>query len=170
MREHISSVIVKAVAENAADVGIGVVSAHGTDLEVLPYRSDRLALIVPAGHELSVCASVAFADALGFDWVGLHTGSAINLLLMRAAADVDGALRMRMQVTSYDALSRMVAAGLGIGVMPEIVGRQYEASLGIRVVGIEDEWAVRELKICVRSYEGLASAARLLVDGLRMGG
>lgn len=167
LQEQISSAIVRAVAENEADVGIGVVSAQVAGLEVLPYRSDRLALIVPAKHALAARGEVAFADTLAFDYVGLHTGSAINLLLLRAAADREAALRLRMQVTSYDALSRMVEAGLGIGVMPELVARQYEASLGIAVVAIADAWSRRELKLCVRAYAGLTTAARLLVDRLR---
>jgi DNA-binding transcriptional LysR family regulator len=167
LQERISSAIVKAVRENEADVGIGVVSTRGTDIEVLPYRNDRLALITAAVHPLSARSSVRFAETLDYDYVGLHTGSVINLLLARGSLEAERPLRLRMQVTSYDALSRMVEAGLGIGLMPATVARQYVASLGIRLIDLEEQWSRRELKICVRSYDGLPAAARLLVDSLR---
>lgn len=169
LQERISSQIVAAVADNQADVGIAVVAAPPEGLQVFPYRRDELVLITPAGHALAARASIAFADTLAHEFVGLHTGSVINLLLTRAALDAERALRLRIQVTSYDALSRMVEAGLGIGVMPKAVALQYVASLGIACVALEDAWSQRELKLLVRGYESLPSAARLLVDALREG-
>ena len=43
-------------------------------------------------------------------------------------------------------------------------------SLGIAVVALTDEWARRQLALCVRSYAALPVAARLLVDSLRSQG
>jgi len=167
--ERISSAVVKAVADNEADVGICLLDGPAPGLQTLPYRRDELAVIVPGGHALAGRGAVKLADTLGFDYVGLHTGSAINLRLARASAEAGRTLRLRIQVTSYDALAHMVAAGLGVGVMPRGVALAYTASLGIVTLALDEPWAARELSICMRSHDALPVAARRLVEALREG-
>lgn len=167
LQERISSVIVKAVAENEADVGVCLMDGPADGVEVFPYHRDELVLILPRRHRLAKKRGVAFAQALEHDFVGLHTGSSIMLLLTRAAMAAQRSLRVRIQVTSYDALARMVEAGLGIGVMPRAVAQALVKSVDIAAVALTDPWASRELAICVRSYATLPVAARLLVDSLR---
>lgn len=167
LQEQISTSIAQSVAENAADVGILNNGNYGDRITLLPYRSDELVLIVPTGHALARRKAVRLAEALAFDFVGMHPGSAVNNQLMRAAAEADLPLRLRIQVTSYDALCLMVAAGLGIGVMPRGSAALYRGTLAIRAITLNEPWAQRRLVLCVRADESLSSVARLLVDHLR---
>lgn len=166
LQESISTAITKAVSENAADVGIFTMMPHGQNLEVYPYHSDELVIIVPNGHPLSKFKTVDFKATLDHDFVGLHTGSAINLQLVKAATELDKTVRMAIQVTSYDALCLMVETGLGIGVLPRSIAGRYSKSLGVRLLSLKDAWAKRELKVCVRSYAALPVAAKLFVQHL----
>lgn len=136
LQEQISTAIAQSVAENAADVGILNQGQYGDRVVQLPYRTDELVLVVPTGHALARRKSARLADALPYDFVGAHPGSAINNQLTRAAAEAGLPLRLRMQVTSYDALCLMVAAGLGVGVMPRGSAALYKGSQPIRVVKI----------------------------------
>jgi DNA-binding transcriptional LysR family regulator len=167
LEEKISTVVMKAVAENAADVGIFTTIPHDQNLEVFPYHCDQLVLITPQQHPLARRRSVPFKETLEFDYVGLHTGSAINLQLIKAASELNRTLKLRIQVTAYDALCLMVEAGLGIGVLPKMSAKPYAKTLGIRVIPLDDPWAERELKICVRSFDSLPVAAQLLVNHLK---
>lgn len=167
LEERISTAIVKAVLENVADIGIFTMFDHGQRIEVLPYHGDELMVIAPNDHPLAGAQRVAFADTLDHEYVGLHPGSAINLLLTKAATDLHRTFRMRMQVTGYDALCLMVEAGLGIGVLPRAVAEPYLRSLRVSAITLDEPWARRELKICVRAYDELPVAARLLVDHLK---
>ena len=81
----------------------------------LPYRRDRLVLIVPAAHLLAGEPAVAFARVLGEPFVCLHAGSAIHTFMMNHAAQLGGRLDVRIQVRSFNTVCRMVAAGVGIG-------------------------------------------------------
>jgi DNA-binding transcriptional LysR family regulator len=166
LSERVSLVITKAVAENAADIGIFTMLAHGQDLEILPYHSDELIVITPHGHPLADKPSVSFPETLDFDYVGLHPGGAISLQLIKAASELNRVLKLRIHVTAYDALCLMVEAGLGIGIMPRHALKPYSQTLRIKAVTLEEAWAQRELKICVRSFDSLPVAAKLLVNHL----
>lgn len=168
LQELISSAVARAVAENAADIGILSDSHYGeqpTPLTLLPYRQDELVLVVPAGHTLARRRRVQLRDAMAFDLIGMHPGSAIHQLLQRGAAEAGRPLRLRMHVTGYDALCLMVAAGLGVGVMPRGSAALY-AHLAIRVLTLDEPWAQRRLALCVRSMQALTPVARQLVAHL----
>ena len=167
LQEQISTAVARSVAENAADVGILNHGSYGGRVALLPYRRDELVLVVPTGHALARRRSVRLADALHCDFIGMHPGSAINHVLTRAAAELERPLRLRIQVTGYDALCLMVSAGLGVGVMPRGSAQLYRGALAVRIVTLNETWAERRLSLCVRAGESPSSVARLLVDHLR---
>jgi flavin reductase (DIM6/NTAB) family NADH-FMN oxidoreductase RutF len=167
LEEKISTAVLTAVHENACDIGLIVGAPKVEGLEVIPYRTDRLVLAVPQDHVLAGRASVGFADTLEFDYVGLHTGSQINLQIQRIAAELDKAWRCRMQVHTYDALAAMVQAGLGIGMLPEKMAELYAKAMNIRVVALDEPWAARRHAIVIRSYDALQTAGKRLIDHLK---
>ena len=61
----------------------------------------------------------------------------------------------------------MVAAGIGIAVMPEVAARRCARSMKIDVVRIRDSWANRRLAICARSFKSLPRPAQQLAEHLR---
>lgn len=167
LEERVSTAVVTAVEENACDIGFIVEGAKTNGLEVIPYHEDRLVLTVPANHPLADKTSVRFADTLDCDYVGLHSGSQINLQIQRAAAELDRAWRCRMQVHTYDALAAMVQAGLGIGIIPENMAQLYAKAMNIKVVALDEDWVYRRHAIVIRSYHALQAAGKRLVDHLK---
>ena len=166
LQERISSAIARAVADSRADIGILNAGSYGEALTVLPYRKDELVLIVPRAHPLAARRKATLRDALTHDFVGAHPGSAVNDQLHRAAGELGLPLRLRIQVSGYDAMSLMVAAGMGIGVLPRLSARLYLSALNVRAVTLDEPWAHRQLVVCVRSLDALSPAARSLVDHL----
>ncbi len=167
LEEKASAGVVKAVADNAVDIGIFTSVPHGYEVQTFPYHRDCLTLVVPGGHTLAQKQAVAFADTLDFEYVGLPPDTAISQQLTRAAHAHARPVNLRIQVTSYDAQCLMIAAGLGLGVMPHAVAQQQAANLGLATVALTDAWAERELLIAVRSLEALPVACRMLVAHLR---
>lgn len=167
LEEKTSSIVTRAVAENAADVGIFTSAQNDPQLETFPYRHDRLVLCTPRMHPLALRKEVSFDDIVNEEIVGMHTGSAIGVLLARAASLVDRPLRTRIQVTSFDAQCMMIHCRLGVGVLPETVARRNAVTLDVAVVKLTDAWAAREFRIAVRRGGSLPMAARLLVTHLQ---
>jgi len=164
--EKPSAQVVRAVAENAADIGVFTSMPHGYAIETLPYRTDNLVLVTPREHPLADRQSIAFADALDHEFVALPSDTAISQCLTRAANALARAVRVRIQVTGYDAQCLMIEANLGLGVMPLAVAQQHARSAGLNIVKLTDAWAERELLIGVRSLDALPEACRKLVTHL----
>jgi DNA-binding transcriptional LysR family regulator len=168
LEEHLSTEVVRAVQEGAADLGIcNAAMAAGNELQVLPYQQDELVLIVPRGHALARRRQVAFTDTLDFDHVGLHANSSIYLAMRDAAAAEGRTIRLRIHVTGLDAMCRMIHNRLGVGVMPR---RAFELMHGVgdlACVRLTDAWATRAISLVARDFSTLPLTARLLVDHLR---
>lgn len=167
LRERLSGDIIRAVIEGHTDIGIVAGSVRTEYLETLPYRQDHLVLVVPVGHPLDRDEPVAFATTLDYDHIALHETSAIHGFLRQAAEQLQRPLQARIQVGSFEAACRMIEANVGVGVMPASAAGRHKQNMHIRIVALSDEWSLRALQICVRSFDKLPSFARELVTLLR---
>ncbi|UOD49329.1 LysR family transcriptional regulator [Orrella daihaiensis] len=167
LRERLSYLVVKAVIDGTADIGIVAGKPANAELQYLPYRRDRLALVTPASHPLADRDSVSFNETLDFEYVGLSEWSAIHAFLIQAADNLGYPFRFRVEVGSFDAVCRMIEAGVGIGVVPQKAALRYSNTMKIRVIELTDAWAERKLHVCVRDLDALPSFARELVQMLQ---
>ncbi|MES2950240.1 MAG: LysR family transcriptional regulator [Pseudomonadota bacterium] len=166
LEEHLSSEVVRAVQEGAADLGVCNTADGVGELQTLPYRQDQLVLIVPTGHALTAKTSVAFEETLAFDHVGLHSNSSIYVAMRQAAAALGQSIRLRIQVSGLDAMGRMILNGLGIGVMPLRAFTLMHSAGGLTAVALNDAWTTRRIELVARDFSTLPRTARLLVDHL----
>lgn len=167
LEEHVSAAIAAAVADNSADLGLVSELPVIDGLTTVPFRKDDLVLVLKPDHPLAGRASIAFADIADQSFVGLPAGSSLHNLLTRACVEAGAALNLRIQVTSFDAACAMVAAGLGVSIVPRGATTPYIRSLSLAVVPLSDAWAHRQLFLCARSGVELHSAAKLLFEHLR---
>lgn len=167
LEERPSGGVVQAVQDHLADVGIcsGDADPHG--LQTTHYRNDELVVVVRDDHPLALRESVGFAQTLDGDHVGLHSASSINARTHLAAQQAGRPLKLRIHVPGFDAVCRMVQAGMGVGVLPLKVYQIMGRPLGLAAVALEDDWARRELMLVVRDVDALSPVSRLLFDHLR---
>jgi len=162
--------VVQGIRDGVASLGICWQSPHGADLRGLdsvPYREDRLGLVMPADHPLAGRERLRFADALDWDYVGLPVNSAVQALLVRTAAEMGRHLKYRVIVTDFEAALRVVRRGLAISVVPMEVALPRAADYELRVLPLDEPWAQREFAICHRGDDTLTPAARLLLEHLK---
>ena len=168
LEEHLSTEVLRAVQEGAADLGICQVGgddrAHG--LQTRPYRQDRLALIVPERHPLASRDQMPFADSLDWDHVGLHANSSIYRAMHTAATASGRNIRLRIRVSGLDAMCRMIHNGLGVGLMPRRAFELMQGTGKLQAVELTDDWATRHIDLVARDFSSLPVSARLLVDHL----
>jgi len=169
LQERLSDEIVGLIAEGTADIGIVAGTVDVSALETYPFRRDRFVLVVARDHPLARRAKISFAQVLDYDFVGLDRASALQRFLAEKAAPSGQALRLRVQLRSFDAVCRLVECNVGIGIVPETTAHRVARTMAIAVVALTDPWAVRELTICIRSLAELPPYARQLVEHLRSG-
>ncbi|HEX7913269.1 MAG TPA: LysR family transcriptional regulator [Paraburkholderia sp.] len=166
LEEEHSAEVLRIVGEHAADFGICNPVAGSEAFEQVPYRQDRLAVLVPGGHRLAGASRVAFDDLLGESFVGLRSESALTQLLAQQASGAGRELDVKIRVSSLDALCRMVHAGLGVAVVPEQVGLLYVNALDVSLLALSDAWAVRHLVMIFKARGQLSASAAALVGFL----
>jgi DNA-binding transcriptional LysR family regulator len=167
LQERDSSDAVLAVLDGRADLGIFAERTATLGLQTLLFRRDRLVLVVPKAHALAGQARIAFAQATEFEFVGLSQATSLAQRLALEAQAMGRSLRVRIHVRSFDAMCQMVAAGLGLAVLPEAAVQPHLKSMGLQRIGLTDAWADRELLIGARDLRALERPARLLLDHLR---
>ena len=114
-----------------------------------------------------LCAgSIAFADALDFDFVGLDRSSSLQRFLSDKAERTGRRLKLRVQLRSFDAVCRLVECNVGIGVVPETTVERNQKTIQLRRIDLTDDWAIRRLTICVRKLQDLPTYAQELVRHL----
>jgi DNA-binding transcriptional LysR family regulator len=170
LEERPSTEIVRGVAGGLADIGIVADAVDpAIELETFPFAEDRLVLVTPARHLLAKRRRLAFQDALPYDFIGLPAGSALQEHLDGHAARAGRRLKLRVRVPGFDAICRVVESGIGVAVVSRTAALRCRRSSAIRIVPLTDAWALRHLRICVKSLRALPAHAQSLVEHLRFG-
>ena len=162
--ERVSAEIVHSVAEGGADIGVLWDAAELGGLHQRPYRCDHLQVALPASHPLARRKRLHFAETLDQVSIGVAPGGMADTMLRRQAALLGRTLNQRIQVSSLEAACRIVAAGLGIAILPHEAVVSHATSSRLAMVPLADSWARRRFVVCSRPT--LPAAARLLLDHL----
>jgi DNA-binding transcriptional LysR family regulator len=166
LREGVSAEIIRAVEENAADVGIIVNEVPAPGLKTLPYRTDNLVAVITPDHPLVQHDRLKLSDLLAHEVIGHRQYSAINRLLAREAEACGQMLRPRIAVTGFEAVCRMAEADLGVGLVPSACADRYLTTMRLVARPLDEAWATRTLSICHTPSPDLPATARLLAEHL----
>ena len=167
VEERESADIAHAIASGVADLGFAAEHTLPDHLERFSFREDRFMLVTSARSAYAHRRQIDFREVLREDFIGLTSSTALQSHIGKYAARLGARLRFRAQLRDFDAMCQMVAAGVGIAIVPEVAARRCAKSMPIRLVRIRDPWASRHLAICVRSFEGLSRPAQQLYEHLR---
>jgi DNA-binding transcriptional LysR family regulator len=162
IEERTSVDIVQAVAEGRAELGVVANTTDLGGLQTIPLSLDQLVLIAPNDHPFAKRDAVRFADLIDEPFVGLSAG-ALYLHLADHAARLGRRINYRVRLRSFDAVTRFVEAGVGLGIVPEAAAHCCRPG-GIVIVPLLDDWSRRQLMLCAPDFTALSRHARLLVD------
>ena len=118
IEEGISPDIIRAIADNRADLGIFGGNILAPELAVFPYREDRLVVIVPVSHPLAARKSVEVRRSRRLRVRQPGEGQLDRYLVRSRGGGAGRQLRLRIRVGGFDAMFRLVGARMGVGVVP----------------------------------------------------
>ncbi|CAM8652843.1 LysR Transcriptional regulator [Burkholderiales bacterium] len=167
LSEHHSREIQSLVAEGQADIGVLSSDSIRSELRSEPYYQDQLLAAVPAQDPWRRIRHLNRDRLLEQDLILLQEGGAIAEWLGDMARSEGRNLRVRVRAKGFDALAELVAAGLGITVLPSRIAHRFSQLLPIRLLPLEGVQDHRTVSLCALQGGPLLPAARTLYDFLR---
>jgi DNA-binding transcriptional LysR family regulator len=167
LEERTGKAVVHGVADGSADLGVVSDQTALQGLASVPYRTDRLMIGVPVDHPLARRKSIRFAEALDYAFVGPHADSSLAALMAEGARASGKRIEQRIQASSFEAMCHLVETRLGITMLPEGVLARHAAEGRIRMIGLKEEWARRQMVVVVRDPEQLSHVSRSLIEHLQ---
>lgn len=138
----------------------------GTDyagIESIECRNDRLVAIAPTGHPLAAAASVSLETLLDQELIMLRENTTVMTNLRHAAKQIRRQPRVKLSVTTADVALSLVAAGMGITLLPASLPLGAERER-LTLIPVEGDWAERSYRIGKLAGKPLTPAADALLD------
>lgn len=109
-----------------------------------PWMDDELLAVLPRRSSPSRATPVRFATLLGRPFVGLPADSGLSRFLQQQALRSGRLQQHRVRVADVDTVLQLVAAEVGVAVLPR-QATGLRASAHVRFVPLDEGWARRRL-------------------------
>ncbi|MGO4330972.1 LysR substrate-binding domain-containing protein [Cupriavidus sp. 2TAF22] len=75
-------------------------------------------------------------------------------------------LQIRIQIRSFEAMCRMIEAGVGIDILPLSAALRHRRTMKLEILELNEPWVIRERVVIARDLDGLPGCAKALIDEL----
>ncbi len=165
LQELPSDAVLGALRRGVADVGIVADYVDTAGLIAHPWIDDELVAVLPARGKRRHSNPLRFAQLLDQPFVGLSSESGLSRFLLQQAARSGHVPHHRVRLSSFDAVARIVEAGVGVAVMPLGAASRWRDA-NVRIAPLKDAWAKRRLLVCSTAQAEDLPGARSLIDAL----
>ncbi|MFD1199868.1 LysR substrate-binding domain-containing protein [Brucella gallinifaecis] len=155
--------ILGAMIDKVADIGFLSGDPPIGDFNIIRSADDEIVVIIPSGHPLDGFEQVNLQMIAEFAIVHQEARSSIQIALAAAALQHGVPLKSNFRAGGFDAVCRMVEAGLGIGFIPRAVASRMQKAINFSVSTLNEPWAVRQNWICSGHNGELSAAAQRLI-------
>lgn len=144
----------------------GFVGGHlaGEEVDVLPWLTDELVLIVPPAHRLASKKIVKRNDLAKERFIGREPGSATRATVADRLKEWELQLKTVMEMENPESLKKAVQSGLGIAFISKFAVDTELKAKTLAAVRIPKLAINRELKIVYRRDKHLSRAARAFIE------
>ena len=163
------------VRANEADVGLVTGEVQDRVLVATVLADYETCVVVPPGHPLAACGAVRAAELAGHPLILMEAGTNLRTYVDRLLSAAGVAEQVTMELDNVEAIKRMIEAGLGISMLPQVSIRSEAAAGRLVALGLNDvPRAHRRIALVHRRDKYLSAALqaflRLLQSGIRSGG
>ncbi|TMF38883.1 MAG: LysR family transcriptional regulator [Chloroflexi bacterium] len=150
------------VLRNELDLAVVGPASKDPELAIIPFLSDELVVVAPAGHPLASSRSLGLKELADQPFIMREVASGSRLSFEKAARKAGARLKVAMELGSNGAIKHAVESGLGLAVISRYAcalefssGRLVE--LDVRGFPIRRDWHIvhlrrRRLPASVRSF------------------
>jgi DNA-binding transcriptional LysR family regulator len=153
----------------AADLGLVAYPQPRAGVDIVPFREDRLAVVLPPNHPLAAKAKVALPAVAALPFIGFDREAPSRKGIDRLFRDKGFELTPIMEMDNVETIKRAVELGLGISVLP-LPTVQHELTTGTMVARPFAEGTfTRPIGILVRKGKYLSRASQAVLDAFKTG-
>jgi DNA-binding transcriptional LysR family regulator len=147
----------------------GFVGGHlaGDEVDVLPWMTDHLALVVPSNHHLARKKSVKLADLRKEMFILREAGSATRAAVAHHLKRADLEVETVMEMENPESVKKAVQSGLGIAFISEFAVETELKAKSLVAIAVNGLDINRELKIVYRKDKHRGRAAQTFIDMAR---
>ncbi|KEO83253.1 LysR family transcriptional regulator [Tumebacillus flagellatus] len=166
LEEHGGKRVEQLVEEGSLDFGATVLPVDTDVFDIHPFYNEELKLLVPAGHRLAGRERVQFGELRDDSFLMFSEEFSLHDRIHDACRIAGFQPQVVCQSSQWDLLRQMVAAGLGVALLPEILYRDAPTD-SIRVLGVEHPRLHWNLAVIWRKERYLSFAARAWLSFLQ---
>ncbi len=156
--------IEEGVIRNEFDFGFVGGHLAGDEVDVLPWITDELKLIVPLGHRLAGKKNVKPQDLANEKFVLREEGSATRVVVAAHLRKLRIEPEAVMEIENPESVKKAVQSGLGIAFISAFAVEIELKAKTLVAVDIQNLRIRRELKIVYRKDKHLSRAARTFIE------
>ena len=144
----------------------GFVGGHlaGDEVDVLPWMTDHLVLVVPSNHHLARKKSVKIADLRKEMFILREAGSATRAAVAHHLKKADLEVDTVMEMENPESVKKAVQSGLGIAFISKFAVESELKAKSLVAVNVKGLDINRELKIVYRKDKHLGRAAQTFIE------
>ncbi len=152
----------------AADLGLVAYPQARAGVDVIPFREDRLMVVLPPNHALASKAKVTMASVAGLPFIAFDREAPTRKGIDRLFRDKGFELHPTMEMDNVETIKRAVELGLGVSVLP-VPTVQHELATGTLVAKPFAEGSyTRPIGILVRKGKYLARSSQAVLDSFKV--
>ncbi|MDQ0192291.1 cidABC operon transcriptional activator CidR [Paenibacillus wynnii] len=110
------------------DVGVVVLPVNSARFHYFSFNEEKLQLLVPVNHRLAGTESVSISDLAAEEFVLFREDFTLHDRIITECVKAGFQPKVVYESSQWDLISRMVAAGLGIALLPETICRDMDRS------------------------------------------
>lgn len=140
--EETTPVLVESLRDLSVDLAILALPLRHKDLELIPLRTEPLFVVLPRNHPRAGAEVLALKDLRGESFVMLRDGHCFRDLSITTCIRARVTPRIAFESDQFSSLFAMVAAGVGISLVPEMA---IDRNAACRYVRLGDGRATRTI-------------------------
>ena len=151
----------------AADLGLVAYPQARAGVDLVPFREDKLALILPPGHPLAGKGKVSMTAITGLPFIAFDREAPSRKGIDKLFRDKGLEINPTMEMDNVETIKRAVELGLGVSILP-LPTVQREVAGGTLVTKLFTEPGfTRPIGILVRKGKYLSRSSQAVLDSFK---
>ncbi len=151
----------------SAEIGIVAYPQPRAGVDILPFREDKLTVVVPPGHPLASKSKVALTALSGVPFISFDREAPTRKAIDRVFREKNLTLNPVMEMDNVETIKQAISLGLGIGILP-LASVQHQVNDGSLVARpFADGSFSRSIGLLVRKGKYLDRASQAVLDAFK---